>query len=159
MCNCANSKYHLFSSLSGSYTLEDKDESTGESGYSDVESTSATDLSEVDDSYSAAAEVPEKQTSAKVKPKRPKDAATKDLIKSSKEPALGSSLQTIAPGTKTARKIKLKQVEKKGMHSKDFSYKTDCEAHTILNRRHCNKKFGNQWSFRRIGTCQSSLVW
>lgn len=110
-----HAKERSYGSLSGSYTSEDKDESTGESGYSDVESTSATGMSEVDDSYSGAAEVPEKQTSAKVKPKRPKEAATKDLIKSSKEPALGSSVETIALGTKTARKTKLKQVEKKDL--------------------------------------------
>ncbi|KAK8390302.1 hypothetical protein O3P69_010170 [Scylla paramamosain] len=109
-----HAKDRFYSSLSASYTSKDKDESTGESGYSDVESTITSGLSEVG-SFSATAEVPQKQTSTKVKPRRPKEAATKDPMENSKGPVSGTYVQTSAPGKRTAGKTKVKQVGKKDL--------------------------------------------
>lgn len=97
--------------MSASYTSEDKDESSGESGYSDVESTITSDLSEVD-TFSAAVEVPQKQTNTKVKPRRLKEAATKEQMKTSKE-TISRSIHV--PEKKTAGKTKVKQLLKKGI--------------------------------------------
>ncbi|XP_045115120.1 hydrolethalus syndrome protein 1 homolog isoform X2 [Portunus trituberculatus] len=105
-----HAKEQSYSSLSASYTSKDKDESTGESGYSDVESTTS-GMSDVD-SFSAAAEVPQKQSNTEVKPRRPKKPSTKEQMKNSKEPVLGTAhLQTIALNKKNI----VKQVGKRDL--------------------------------------------
>ncbi|KAK8390303.1 hypothetical protein O3P69_010170 [Scylla paramamosain] len=144
-----HAKDRFYSSLSASYTSKDKDESTGESGYSDVESTITSGLSEVG-SFSATAEVPQKQTSTKVKPRRPKEAATKDPMENSKGPVSGTYVQTSAPGKRTAGKTKVKQVGKKGTYIKCFSY--EIVKYAVLRTEGIvTKKFGNQYANVLLG--------
>lgn len=120
----------FFSSLSASHTSEDKDESTGESGYSDVES-SISGLSEAA-SYSPA-EISERQTSVEINHRKPKEGATKELKRKKskeavsgtyKEPGGMSQMETIVPGKKIISKTRTKQVGKKGMYIRLFSCKT-----------------------------------
>ena len=103
-------------------TSEDKDEGTGESGYSDVENT-VSGLSEAATSYSLD-EIPPRQISTQVKQRHPKERTTKQLTNKSKEavsrtykePGGMSHVKDIVPVKNTFKKTKTKQVGKKGMY-------------------------------------------